>query len=108
MFTVQNDWSDYMTLQEIAEMMLKEVDRYAVTKEVDVPKMVQVRTHKRKRINKKWKKRYGMKMIYVKKMAKVADITLENVLEFCQEKGLPLPDEFLTIQNDYEGDKSDE
>jgi hypothetical protein len=41
-----------------------------------------------------------MKMTYEKKMAKVADITLENVLEFCQEKGLPLPDEFITEQND--------
>ena len=57
--TVQNDWSDYMTLQEIAEMMLQEVDRYAVTKEVDVPKLVQVRKHKKWRINKKWAKRYG-------------------------------------------------
>lgn len=89
-----------MTLQEIATEMLKEVDRYAVRKEVDVPKMVQVRTHKKKRINKKWKKRFGMKMVCERKMAKVADITLENMLEFCQEKGLPLPDEFLTLQND--------
>lgn len=87
---------DYMTLQEIAEMMLEEVDRYAVSKEVDVPKMVQARTHKKKRINKKWAKRYGMKVVYEKKAAKVADITLDNVIEFCQEKGLPLPIEFLT------------
>lgn len=99
-----------MTLQEIATEMLKEVDRYAVSKEVDVPKMVQARTHKKWRINKKWKKRFGMKMVYEKKMARVADITLENVLEFCQEKGLPLPDEFMavTVQNDYEGDNSNE
>lgn len=89
-----------MTLQEIAEMMLNEVDRYAVRKEVDVPKMVQARTHKKWRINKKWKKRFGMKMVYERKMAKVADITLENVMDFCQEKGLPLPIEFLTAQND--------
>ena len=104
MFTIQNDWSDYMTLQEIAEMMLKEVDRYAVRKEVDVPKMVQARTHKKKRVNKKWAKRYGMKMIYEKKMARVADITLENVLEFCQEKGLPLPDEFMMNEGECKND----
>lgn len=84
-----------MTLQEIAEMMLKEVDRYAVNKEVDVPKMVQARTHKKGRVNKKWAKRYGVKMVYEKKMAKVADITIDNVIEFCQEKGLPLPVEFM-------------
>jgi hypothetical protein len=100
LFIIQNDWGDYMTLQEIAEMMLKEVDRYAVSKEVDVPKMVQARTHKKWRVNKKWLKRYGMKVIYEKKMAKVADITLDNVIEFCHEKGIPLPVEFLTEQND--------
>lgn len=96
-----------MTLQEIAEMMLKEVDRYAVSKEVDVPRMVQARTHKKHRVNKKWAKRYGMKVVYEKKMAKVADITLDNVIEFCQEKGLPLPVEFLTVQNDCEGVNTD-
>ena len=91
-----------MTLQEIATEMLKEIDRYAVRKEVEVPKMVQARTHKKWRVNKKWKNRYGMKVVYEKKMARVADITLENVLEFCQEKSLPLPDEFLTMPNDWE------
>ena len=89
-----------MTLQEIAEMMLKEVDRYAVSKPVMVPKLVQTRTHKKWRTNKKWAKRYGMTLIYEEKMAKVADITLDNVIEFCQEKELPLPIEFLTEQND--------
>ena len=84
-----------MTLQEIAELMLKDVDRYATVREVEVPKLVQARTHKKKRINKKWAKRYGMKLVYEKKMAKVADITIDDVLEFCSEQGLPLPDEFL-------------
>ena len=89
-----------MTLQEIAQEMLQDIDRYAVTKEVEVPKLVQARTHKNWRINKKWAKRYGMKIVYEKKMARVADITIDNVIEFCSEKGLPLPDEFLTPQND--------
>ena len=84
-----------MTMQEIAEMMLKEVDRYAVSKEVDIPKLVPIRTHKKRRIRKKWLKRFGTKIIYEKKMAKVADITIENVLQFCQEKNLPIPIEFL-------------
>lgn len=90
-----------MTLQEIAQEMLKEVDRFAVTKTVEVPTYVQARKHKKRRINKKWLKRYGTKVIYKKKVARVADITIENVIEFCQEKGLPLPEEFLfTMQND--------
>lgn len=87
-----------MTLQEIAQEMLKEVDRYASLKEVQIPKLVQARTHKKRRINKKWAKRYGTKVIYNKKVAKVADITLDNVIEFCAEKNIPLPDEFLNNQ----------
>lgn len=86
-----------MTLQEIAQEMLKDVDKYAVEKEVEIPKLVQARTHKKWRINKKWAKRYGMRVVYKKKMAKVADITIDDVMEFCKEKGLPLPDEFLQI-----------
>lgn len=84
-----------MTLQDIAAEMMKEIDRFSTVKEVEVPKLVQVRTHKNRRINKKWKKRYGMKLVYVKKRARVADITVDNVIEFCHEKGLPIPDEFL-------------
>ena len=83
-----------MTLQEISQEMLKDIERYAAVKEVDVPKLVQARTHKKRRINKKWKKRYGMKVVYKKQMAKVADITVQDVIEFCIEKGLPLPEEF--------------
>ena len=84
-----------MTLQEIAQEMLKEVDRYAVHKEVEVPKLVQARTHKNWRINKKWKKRFGDKVVYEKKMARVANITINDVIEFCSEKGFPLPEELL-------------
>ena len=93
-----------MTLPEIAEMMLQEVDRYAVRKEVEVPKMVQARTHKKWRTNKKWARRYGRKMVYERKMARVADITLENVLEFCQEKNIPLPLEFMINEGDKNND----
>lgn len=91
-----------MILQEIATEMLKEIERYAIRKEVDVPKMVQARTHKKKRINKKWARRYGTKIVYEKKMARVADITVDNVLEFCQEKGIPLPVELLAHLNNGE------
>ena len=91
-----------MTLQEIAQEILKDINRYVTLKEVEVPKLVQARTHKKRRINKKWLKRYGMKVVHQKKMAKVADITIENVMEFCAEKGLPLPEEFFfnSVHND--------
>ena len=88
-----------MTLQEIAQEMIKDADKYAVIKETEVPKFVQARTHKKRRINKKWKKRYGMKVIYEKKRAKVVDVTIDMVIEFCHEKGLPLPDEFMTFES---------
>ena len=84
-----------MTLTEIAKQMLEDVDRYTTVQEVDIPKLVQARTHKKKRINKKWLRRYGQKLTYVRTKAKVADITVDNVVEFCREKGLSLPDEFL-------------
>ena len=83
-----------MTLQEIATEMLKDINRYAKVREVEIPEVVQARTHKKPRINKKWKKRYGMKVVYKKQTAKVADITVNDVIEFCIEKGLPLPEEF--------------
>ena len=83
-----------MTIQEVAQEMMKDIGRYAKKQEVDVPKLVQVRTHKKRRINKKWKKRYGMKVVYKKQMAKVADITVQDVINFCIENGLPMPEEF--------------
>ena len=89
-----------MTLQEISQEMLKNINRYAKVQEVEIPELVQVRTHKKHRINKKWKKRYGMKMVYHKKIARVADITVNDVIEFCIEKGLPLPEEFRGNKGD--------
>ena len=89
-----------MTLQEIAQEMLKDINRYAKEKEVEIPQLVQARTHKKARINKKWKKRFGDKVIFETKKAKVLDVTVERIVEFCSEKGLPLPDEMLTQQND--------
>lgn len=86
-----------MNLQEVAQEMLKEIDKYTIVKEVEVPKVVQARTHKKWKVNKKWKKRFGMKVVYEKKMARVADITIENILDFCSEKGLPVPAEIMSM-----------
>ena len=84
-----------MTLQEIAQEMLKDINKYTEVRETQIPQVVQARKHKKYRINKKWKKRYGMKVVYKKVKARVADITVNNVIEFCIEKGLPIPEEFL-------------
>ena len=89
-----------MTLQEVASLMVED-GRYFVEKDAEIPKVVQAKTHKKKRINKKWAKRYGYKTIYETKRAKVMDVTIDRVIEFCYEKQLALPDELLiTIQND--------
>lgn len=88
-----------MTMQELIPLLIED-GRYFAEGETDVPKVVQARTHKKWRTNKKWKKRFGDKVIYEKKKAKVLDVTVERIVEFCAEKGLPLPDEMLTQQND--------
>ena len=84
-----------MTLQEIAQEMLKDISKYTEVRETQIPQVVQARKHKKRRINKKWKKRYGTKVVYKTIRARVADITVNNVIEFCIEKGLPIPEEFL-------------
>ena len=83
-----------MTMQELIPLLIED-GRYFTEKETQVPKLVQARTHKKWRVNKKWKKKYGDKVIFETKKAKVFDVTIERVVEFCAEKGLPLPDEML-------------
>lgn len=90
-----------MTIQDIVQELLKEPDKYAVESEEQIlvdtkPK----RAHKKRRIAKKWLKRYGVVPVYKTKKCKKIDVTLDLIVEFCSEKGLPLPDEILTIQND--------
>ena len=83
-----------MTLQEIVSLMVKD-GRYFIEKDTEIPRTVRAKTQKKRRIDKKWAKRYGYKTIYETKKAKVMDVTIDNVVEFCHEKQLPLPDEFL-------------
>lgn len=90
-----------MTMQDIVQELLKEPDKYAVESEEQIivgtkPK----RTHKKKRVAKKWLKKYGVVPVYETKKCMKIDVTLNLIVEFCSEKGLPLPDELLTIQND--------
>lgn len=88
-----------MKFQEIVQLMIED-GRYFVEKDAEIPKTVQTRKHKKRRINKKWAKKYGYKTVYETKRAKVMDVTIENIVEFCAEKRLPLPEELLTQQND--------
>ena len=84
-----------MTLQDIVSLMAED-GRYFVEQDVVIPVATsQVKTHKKRRINKKWAKRYGYETIWETKKAKVMDVTIDNVVEFCLEKNIALPDEFL-------------
>lgn len=83
-----------MTMQELIPLLIED-GRYFTEGETQVPKLVQARTHKNWRINKKWLKKYGTKVVYETKKAKVLDVTIERIVEFCAEKGLSLPDEML-------------
>lgn len=83
-----------MTMQELIPLLIED-GRYFTEGETQVPKLVQVRTHKNWRINKKWKKRWGEKVVYETKKAKKLDVTIDLIVEFCAEKGLPLPSEML-------------
>ena len=79
--------------------MLKDIKRYTTVQEVDIPQLVQARKHKKVRVNKKWKNRYGMKVAYKKQKAQVADITVNDVINFCIENNLPMPEEFRQENN---------
>ena len=45
-----------MTMQELIPLLIED-GRYFTEGETQVPKLVQARTHKKQRINKKWRKR---------------------------------------------------
>ena len=83
-----------MTMQELIPLLIED-GRYFTEGETQVPKVVPARTHKKKRIQKKWKKRFGEKVVYETKKAKKLDVTIDLIVEFCAEKGLPLPSELL-------------
>ena len=82
-------------MQELVPLLIED-GRYFTEEETQVPFLVQTRKHKKWKTNKKWLKRYGYKVVYKTQKAKVLDVTIERVVEFCAEKGLPLPDEMLT------------
>lgn len=52
-----------------------------------------VKKHHKKRIQKKWTKMYGMKPIYKKKKCKKIDVTLQKIIDFCQDHNFPLPED---------------
>ena len=52
-----------MTMQELIPLLIED-GRYFTERETQVPKLVPARTHKNWRIQKKWRKRFGEKVVY--------------------------------------------
>lgn len=65
---------DYFNMQEPEECF------------VEIPIMVQCRTHKKKRINKKWRKRYGAVIRYEKRRAKKIEIKAGDLYAYAHCK----------------------
>lgn len=66
----------------LQQEILQNPDNFTIFLDTIVPiGMIQARTHKRKRINKKWLKRYGEKMGYKKIHTKVTECVIENNLD---------------------------
>ena len=88
-----------MTIQELMPQIIDALSKKASVQEVKIPKQVQVRKHKKKRINKKWAKKYGYKIEYETKRGKQIDVTIDKIVECCAENGWVLTDEILSMSS---------
>lgn len=88
-----------MTTQELITEMMKYADELAVDSIELIPteKFEPIKKHKKKRVQKKWNKRYGMRPICKNRKCKRIDFTAELLIEFCQKHNLPIPSDFNLI-----------
>jgi hypothetical protein len=87
-------------MQEIVGELMKHVDEYAVESVEKIPVGTKQRkTHGKRRINKKFAKRYGYETVYEEKRCKKIEVTTDMIVEFCFKYGYPLPDEMRDIIN---------
>lgn len=85
-----------MTIEELIPKIMEHADEYAIESEKQIligtkPR----RTHHKKRIAKKWLKKYGVVPVWETKKCKKIDVTIDTLVEFCAKYGYPLPDEML-------------
>lgn len=85
-----------MTTQELVQEMLKYADELAVESVELLPTgaVEPARKHKKKRIQKKWIKRYGMKPVFKKRKCKRIDFTTDMFIDFCKKYNYPIPSDF--------------
>lgn len=92
-----------MTMEQIVSELMKHANEYAVESIEKIPVGTkQKRTHRKKRINQKWAKRYGYITEYEEKKCKKIDVTTELIVEFCYTHGYPLPDELMGVMSNQE------
>lgn len=88
-----------MTINELIPELIKHGNKYMVDSYEDVViSYTPVRHSKRRRIQKKFNKKYGMKAIIKKKKCKKLDVTPALILQFCQEQNIPIPDELKGVK----------
>lgn len=82
-----------MTTQELVQEMLKYAEELAVESIELLPTgaVEPARKHKKKRIQKKWIKRYGMKPVFKKRKCKRIDFTADMFIDFCKKYNYPIP-----------------
>lgn len=92
-----------MTMEELIKLLMQHSDEYAVESYEDIIVGTRpARKHKKKRIQKKWLKKYGLKPIIERKKCKKIDVTLNMIIEFCRDYNYPLPDEIIGQVNKQE------
>lgn len=87
-----------MTTSELIQELMKHSDEYAVESYEYIPtgKYEPIRRHKKKRVAKKWLKKYGTKPVLKKRKCKRIDVSLSMLINFCRDYNLPLPSD-LTV-----------
>lgn len=89
-----------MTLQEIAEKLIQEGSEYMIECEEEMTVGARpARFSKRKRIQKKLNKKYGLVPVVKKIKCQKLDVTVPMVLDFCQKHGYPIPEEIQGVNN---------
>ena len=92
-----------MKMNDLVQLLMQHADEYSVESVEKIPIGVEpVKKHHKRRIQKKWIKRYGMKTIYEEKKCKKISVTPGMIVDFCNKYNLPLPDEMLNIEYNKE------
>lgn len=87
-----------MTMDELIRGLMEHANEYATEGYEQIPVGIEPRRkHKKKRVQKKWIKRYGMKQVYTTQKCRKIDVTLDMIMQYCRDYNMPIPDEILVM-----------